>query len=85
MKIKIVKKGIEHQNIGGKEFIIDENISNTLNPDKILAEALNGNYACMNFIERRKDFDENFQFKLYYGKINGLGYIMSEDEFERED
>ena len=83
-EIKIIRKGIEHQNIGGKEFIIDERVTKTLNPHKIVSEAEKGNYACSNFIKRRHDFDENFQLKLYYGKVEGLGYIMAEDEFERE-
>lgn len=82
MEIKIIKKGIEHQNIGGKEFIVDERVTKTLNPHEIVDQALKGNYACINFIGRRKDFDENFSNKLYYGKVNGLGYIMAEDEFE---
>lgn len=85
METRIIKKGIEHQNIGGKEFIIDEKVSLTLDPDEVIYQALTGNYACKNFIDRRKDFKKNFKHKLYYGKVNGLGYIMADDEFEEED
>lgn len=81
--IKIIKKSVNHQNIGGKVFIVDEAITNTLTNDEVFDNAiLNGNWACRNFIARRKDFDSNFKYKLYYGKVDGLGYIVAEDEFE---
>ena len=83
MVVKVIKKEIKHQDIGGKEFIVDENITETLSPEEIFRQAISGNFACMNFIKRRRDFDYDFEHKLYYGKVNGLGYIVAEDEFEK--
>lgn len=79
---RIIKDSILHQGIGGKEFIIDRNITETLTPDEVFNQAYTGNLACFNFIKRRHDFDRNFEYKLYYGKVNGLGYIVAEDEFK---
>ena len=42
------------------------------------------NIACLNFVERRTDFNLDFAHKLYYGKVEGFGYIVSEDEFVDE-
>ena len=28
------------------------------------------------------NFNKDFKYKLYYGKVNNLGYIVAEDEFE---
>lgn len=84
--IKIIKKSVTHQDIGGKVFIVDEAITNTLTNDEVFDNAiLNGNWACRNFIGRRKDFDSNFKYKLYYGKVDDLGYIVAEDEFEENN
>ena len=33
-------------------------------------------------MKRRNDFNCNFPYKTYYGKVNGLGYIVAEDELE---
>ena len=38
--------------------------------------------ACYNFLRRRPDFNREFPHKLYYGKVDGLGYIVAEDELE---
>jgi len=81
MKRKI-KTSVTHQGIGGCEFIVDEQISKTLTNDEVWDKAWGGNFACMNFVERRPDFNHKFPHKLYYGKVDGLGYIVSEDEFE---
>lgn len=43
-----------------------------------------GNWACHNFVMRRDDFRHDFPYKLYYGKVGGLGYVVAEDEFEPE-
>lgn len=83
MLIRKIKKGITHQGIGGKEFIVDVDITRTLNPDKVFEMGISGNIACYNFLNRRKDFNSSFPFKLYYGKVDGLGYIVSEDELEK--
>ena len=83
MIVKVIKNEIKHQDIGGKEFIIDENITETLSPEEIFRQATIGNIACNNFIIRRPDFDiSHFEHKLYYGKVGGLGYIVAEDEFK---
>lgn len=83
MIVKVIKNEIKHQDIGGKEFIVDENITETLSPEEIFRQAYSGNFAYINFIKRRSDFDHNFEHKLYYGKVNGLGYIVAEDEFKK--
>ncbi len=86
--IQRIKKEVTHQGIGGKEFIVDEQITTTLNPSEIWEQCNKGNYACLNFITRRKDFDPvddkdlNFPYKLYYVKVEGIGYIIAEDEIE---
>ena len=83
MEKRIIKRSVKHQNIGGKEFIIDQNITETLSYETVYNNAIQGNIACWNFIHRRNDFDNHFEHKLYYGKVNGLGYIVAEDEFEK--
>lgn len=83
-----VVESVTHQEIGGHEFIIDENITATLYPAEIYRLADSGNWACRNFIERRPDFNHDFEPKLYYGKVKKtdsdheilLGYIVAEDE-----
>ena len=84
MEVRVIKDNIEHQGIGGKEFIIDEKITSTLTSKECFYQALDGNWACKNFIERRPDFDyKYFPHKLYYGKVDGLGYVVAEDEFKK--
>lgn len=83
MIIKKISKKITHQNIGGKDFIVDTYITPTLTNDEVFEQGMNkGNIACYNFIQRRKDFSWDFPYKLYYGKVDGLGYIVAEDEFQ---
>jgi len=79
MKTRTIKETVTHQNIGGKEFIIEMEIDKD---DVAFKGLLGGNFACRNFIERRPDFDCTFPHKLYYGKVGNLGYIISEDELE---
>ena len=73
-----VKDHIEHQNIGGKEIIIEFELEN----NEIFVQSISGNWACRNFRERRTDFNNEFSHKLYYGKVGGLGYVVAEDELE---
>lgn len=84
MIVKRIKKSVTHQGIGGQEFIVDEYVTKTLTNDEVLYNALNGNPACLNFAKRRLDFNKLFPYKLYYGKVNGLGYVVAEDEFIEE-
>lgn len=79
---RIIKDSILHQDIGGKEFVIDEKITNQLTNDYVFNNAICGNWACWNFVHRRQDFNHDFPHKLYYGKVDGLGYIVAEDEFK---
>lgn len=78
-----IKSHITHQEIGGKEFIVDEMITKTLSNMSILEDSKN-NMACLNFLLRRPDFNIDFPHKIYYGKVDGLGYIVAEDELEPE-
>lgn len=80
--VKIIKTSVTHQSIGGKEFVVDEKITETLTNDNLFTNAINGNWACYNFIMRRPDFNAFFPYKLYYGKVDGLGYVVAEDEFD---
>ena len=79
MKKRTIKKDITHQGIGGKEFIIEMEVDKD---DVAFKGLLKGNWACKNFIDRRPDFDCTFPYKLFYGKVGHLGYIIAEDEFE---
>lgn len=85
MDVRKIKTKVTHQEIGGKDFVIDWDVSRKLTPTSVLNRAKNGNWACYNFINRRPDFDEKFPYKLYYGKVGMLGYIVSEDELEEID
>ena len=79
---KTIKTNVMHQGIGGKEFIVDEKITETLSNDEVITKAFTGNWACYNFVMRRPDFNTFFQYKLYYGKVDGLGYVVAEDDFD---
>lgn len=70
---------IDHQNIGGKEIQLEFGLTKT---EVAQLAILEGNWACKNFMERRKDFNKNFKHNLYYGKVGNLGYIVAEDEFK---
>lgn len=80
--IKRISKKVIHQGIGGKEFIVDEEVSKTLTNDNCIEFYANGNWACRNFIERRPDFKHDFPYKLFYVKIDNIGYVIAEDEIE---
>lgn len=77
---KRVKGNITHQGIGGKEIRLEFEIKRKA---EVLEKAcFEGNYACKNFMNRRKDFKYDFPYKIYYGKVGNLGYVVSEDELE---
>lgn len=85
VKLYRVKDFVEHQGIGGKILTIDERdckITDTLTNNNVFGEAMSGNWACKNFVDRRDDFDCDFRYKLYYGHVEGLGYVVAEDEIE---
>lgn len=79
----VVKYNVKYDKIGGKVFYKEKEVTK----EEVEFEASNCNFACINFISRRKDFTdefENFNKKLYYGKIIKnrvyLGYVVCEDE-----
>ncbi len=84
MKNKIVKliDGIQHQDIGGKKFIIFEE----LNVSDILDTPFTKmTIAMFNFIMRRKDFFDMPENKIiYYGHVidTNYGYYIAEDEID---
>lgn len=84
MELKI-RKSVTHQNIGGQTIVIDDNVTKNLTAKTVINRAESGNIACQHFIARRPDFDEDFPYKLYYGKVGILGYIVAEDEIFDED
>ena len=85
METIIIKRDIDYKNIGGQNFVIDSDASKKLTPESIYNRAMGGNMICQAFLSRRKDFDIDFPYNLYYGKVGILGYIIAEDEFEGYD
>ena len=75
---KRIKSNVAYRNLANKVFDIEFEVSK----NDVIRKANEGNWACYNFIKRRKDFNTFFDKKLYYGKVDGLGYIISEDELE---
>lgn len=68
-----------------ENYVYDENKSvkwNREHREKLEKACFEGNYACKNFMNRRKDFKYDFPYKIYYGKVGNLGYVVSEDELE---
>lgn len=83
INLKRVSKNVTHQDIGGKVINIDTQISKDLTKYEVWEKAQQGNPACFNFVMRRKDFDiVSWSHKLYYGHVDGLGYIVADDELE---
>lgn len=80
MQKRIIKKSIKYRNLGGKHIYIEKELSK----DEIINEAMSGNWACYNFIDRRNDFQKLLSSdKFYYGHSeDGLGYVFAEDELE---
>ena len=77
--IKRIKKDVSYRDLGGSEFRIEKEIDKD---DLIYKACFEGNWACKNYLERRKDVNINFPYKFYYGKVGALGYVFSEDELE---
>lgn len=75
-KKKKINEDITHQNIGGKEILIEGEVG----IDVILLKSCTGNWACKNFIDRRSLKDLPNGLKYYYGKVGNLGYIVASDE-----
>lgn len=76
---KRVRKDIKHQQIGGKVITLEFG----LDLEEVFHLAMSeGNWACVNFLDRRPDVDIHYNQNIYYGKVEGLGYIVSEDELE---
>ena len=82
MTIRRIKPHILHQGIGGKDFIIDFAVTNTLTNDEVFNLGISGNMACYNFLRRRPDFNREFPHKLYYGYVKVLDYLVVEDEIK---
>lgn len=77
--VRIIKKEVTHQDIGGKEFIIEKEVDID---DVIFKGCFEGNWACRNFLDRRTDSVGVTRPRVYYGKVGMLGYIVAEDEFD---
>lgn len=73
-------ESIKHQGIGGQVIILEKKVDK----EEVVKNAMEGNIACFNFFTRRLDFNHEFNQTLYYGKVNGLGYVVAEDELEEE-
>lgn len=81
MKKALINKEVKHQGIGGKEIIIEQELS--------VAYFLDANFkdytiAMYNFVMRRTDLMEPKyeNVKVYYGHVGFLGYFVSEDEIK---
>ena len=74
---RILKDDIEHQGIGGKEFIIEGEVQFA---DIVSSAVFGGNWACKNYLDRRDNLDK--VPKHYYGKVGALGYLVGSDEFK---
>lgn len=81
MKKARIKENVEHQGIGGKEIIIEKEIT--------IDDILDTNFdkmpiAMYNFIMRRFDLleEKNGKRKVYYGHVGILGYFVADDELE---
>lgn len=80
MKKAIINKNVEHQNIGGREIVIEKEMK--------LGDVLDTNFnempiAMANFIFRRTDlFDADDNMRVYYGHVGSLGYFVADDEIE---
>lgn len=78
-----IKNNVECEEIRGMMFdsynIIDNDC--TFSPiDLIERSVLHGDWACYNFMTRRKDFDLSFKHKLYNIIKNGKHYVVASDE-----
>lgn len=78
MVARTIKKDFKYRGLGGKTFHIEFEVTK----DEVVQKMAEGNWACYNFMDRRPDFNRFFQHKLYYGKVDGLGYIIAEDELQ---
>lgn len=73
-----IKKSVKYRNLGGQNIVIDRE----LNKDDVKHAE---NWACYNFMDRRKDFNNYFLKRCFYGHAeDGLGYVVCEDELESE-
>lgn len=83
MKKAIINKNVKHQGIGGKEIIIEKELTIDDILDKNLKEMP---IAMYNFVLRRIDLieEEYGSRKVYYGHVGDLGYFVADDEIESE-
>lgn len=72
-----VSEEVTHQDIGGKEFVMEEEWDID---DVIFKGCFSGNWACRNFLDRRDEALGVTRPRVFYGKVGGLGYIVAEDE-----
>jgi hypothetical protein len=80
LQCRTLKKDFKYRGLGGKSIQIEFQISKK----EIEEKAFEGNWACYNFMDRRDDFISLItNTKFYYGKIDGLGYVVCEDELEK--
>ena len=84
MKKARINKNVEHQGIGGKEIIIERELT--------IDDILDTNFdkmtiAMYNFIMRRNDLlEEKYgKRKVYYGHVGILGYFVADDEIKESD
>ena len=84
MKKATINKNVEHQGIGGKEIVIEKELTIDDVLDKDFKEMT---IAMYNFIMRRMDLmeDKYGDRKVYYGHVGELGYFVADDEIKDSD
>lgn len=75
---KTIKKSLKYRNLGGKMILIEKEVPIS----EIFSLANEGNWACYNFLNRRPDIDRFYNKKIYYGHVDNLGYLITEDELK---
>ena len=80
-KKAIISTKVKHQDIGGKEIILEKEL---LVKDFLDTKFNEMPIAMTNFIIRRLDFvdEKNENKKVYYGHVGDFGYFVAEDEIE---
>ena len=73
-----IKDTVKYRDIGGKTIVIDREV-----PVRDLTKYKeNGNWAVLNFLDRRPDINWGYDKKIFYGHVGNLGYVVAEDELE---
>lgn len=73
-----IKSDVKYRDLGGKTIQIEREVP----VRDLITLASSGNWAVYNFIDRRPDIHWDYKYKIYYGHVGDLGYVVAEDELE---